>query len=92
MDEKKLLNRLQFLSHSIFISSADGREFIKLMKMLHVLTPTFPMPASIIEQHGGAIGWAAFREGQLTLIRSIDALAQNYLDKLAAENTTKEGK
>jgi hypothetical protein len=44
----------------------------------------------VIEQHGGALGWAAYREGQLTLLRSIDSLAQNYLDKLEAENTTKE--
>ncbi len=90
MDEKKLLNRIQFLSHSLFISNADGREWVKLMKMLHVLTPTFPQPPHVIDQHGGAQGWAAFREGQLTLLRSIDALAQNYLDKLEAENMEKK--
>lgn len=89
MDEKKLLNRLQFLSHSLFIVNPDGKEFVKLMKLLHVLTPTFPQPPNVIEQHGGSLGWAAYREGQLTLLRSIDALAQNYLDKLEAENTTK---
>jgi len=58
------------------------------MKYLHVLTPTFPQEPAFIERHGGSIGWAAYREGQLTLLRSIDAMAQNYLDKLAAENTT----
>jgi len=89
MDEKKLLNRLQFLSHSLFIVNPDGKEFVKLMKCLHVLTPTFPQSPEVINQHGGALGWSAYREGQLTLLRSIDALAQNYLDKLEAENTTK---
>lgn len=91
MDEKKLLNRIQFLSHSLFLTNPDGIEWVKLMKVLHVMTPTFPQPPHVIEQHGGAQGWAAFREGQLTLLRSIDALAQNYLDKLAAENQPKGG-
>jgi hypothetical protein len=88
MDEKKLQNRLQYLSHALFIANPDGKEFIRLMKLQHVITPTFPQPPHVIEQHGGATGWAAYREGQLTLIRAIEALAQNYHDKLEAENTT----
>lgn len=91
MDESKLLNRIQYLTHSIFVNTAEGKEWVKLMKLLHILTPTFPQKPEVIDQHGGALGWAAFREGQITLIRSIDALAQNYLDKLAAENQTKGG-
>ncbi len=88
MDEKTLLNRLHFLSHSLFIVNPDGKEFLRLMKYLHVLTPTFPQKPDLLEAFGGGLGWASYREGQLTLIRSIDAMAQNYLDKLAAENTT----
>ena len=90
MDEKKLLNRLQFLSHSLFLVNPEGKEFVRLMKMLHVMTPTFPQKEEVIAQHGGAVAWAAYREGQLTLLRSIDALAQNYLDKIEAEHSTKE--
>jgi hypothetical protein len=90
MDEKKLLNRVQFLAHYLFIASAEGREFLKLMKLLHVSTPTFPQPADVIERHGGAVGWAGVREGQLTLIRSLEVLGQNYLDKLESENQSKE--
>lgn len=86
MDEKKLLNRIQFLAHALFIANPEGVEFLKLMKLLHIMTPTFPQKPEFIANHGGALSWSSFREGQLTLIRSIDALAQNYLDKLAAEN------
>lgn len=90
MDEKKLLNRIQFLAHQIFLVNAEGKEFMRLMKILHLLTPTFPQTAETIAAHGGAIGWAGFREGQITLWRSIDELAQNYMDKMAAENQSKE--
>ncbi len=90
MDEKKLLNRIQYLSHSLFIVNPEGKEYMKLMKMLHVLTPTFPQEARVLEAHGGALGWAGFREGQINLWRSIEALAQNYMDKVAAENQTNE--
>lgn len=90
MDEKKLLSRIQFLAHQIFLVNAEGKEFMRLMKMLHLLTPTFPCDPKMIEAHGGAVGWAGFREGQITLWRSIDELAQNYMDKLAAENQSKE--
>jgi hypothetical protein len=85
-DEQRLLNRVQFLAHHLFITTAEGREFVKLMKLLHVYTPTFPQQAHVIEAHGGALGWATFREGQLTLIRSLELLAKNYLQKLEAEN------
>lgn len=90
MDEKKLLNRVQFLSHKLFLDNAEGREWIKLMKLLHVTTPTFPQPEEIIDRHGGALGWAAFREGQITLLRAVEILGQNYLDKLEAESQSKE--
>ncbi len=88
MDEKRLLNRLQFLSHALFIANPDGKEFIRLMKLKHVNTPVFPQPQPVLETHGGALGWSAYRAGQLELLYSMDLLAQNYLDKLEAENTT----
>lgn len=90
MDDKKLLNRVQFLAHKLFLDNAEGREFIKLMKLLHVNTPTFPQSPETIERHGGATMWAAFREGQVMLLRSIELLGQNYLDKLEAETQGKE--
>jgi hypothetical protein len=90
MDENKLLHRIQFLAHHIFITTAEGKEFLKLMKVLHLNTPTFPQQPNMIEAHGGATGWAAFREGQLTLLRSLEQLAQNYLQKIASENQAQE--
>ncbi len=92
MDEKKLLNRIQYLSYSLFINNAEGVEFIKLMKLLHLNTQTFPQSPDVLERHGGAIGWAAFREGQLTLVRNIQELAQNYLDKIEFENNKEQHK
>lgn len=92
MDEKKLLHRIQYLSYALFINNPDGIEFLKLMKVLHVMTPTFPAPDDVISRHGGALGWAAFREGQLTFMRSIQELAQNYLDKLEFENNKEQQK
>ena len=90
MDEKRLLQRIQFLAHKIFIANEEGKEFIRLMKLLHVQTPTFPQQEDVIARHGGALAWAAYREGQLELWRAIEALAQNYLHKLEAENQAKE--
>jgi len=87
MDENKLVHRVQQLSYKLFMENAEGKELLRMMKILHVLTPTFPQSEQVIERHGGAVAWAAFREGQLTLIRSFELLAQNYLDKMAAENT-----
>ena len=92
MDEKRLTSRIQYLAHQLFIANKEGAEFIKLMKLLHINTQTFPQSLDIIERHGGASCWAAFREGQLTLIRSIDVLAQNYADKIEFDNTKTEGK
>jgi hypothetical protein len=89
MDERRLLARIQFLSHKLFIDNPEGIEFIKLMKVLHVQTPTFPMKKSIMDQHGGPVGWAGYREGQLQLLRSLEQLGQNYLQKLEAENKEK---
>ena len=88
MDEKQLLARVQYLSHKLFIANSEGKEYIRLMKMLHIQTPTFPQKGDVIECHGGPLAWAAFREGQLTLLRSIDVLARNYEDKIEAEQKT----
>jgi len=89
MDEKRLLGRVQYLAHALFLDNPDGKEFIKLMKLLHLLTLTFPQAEDVIARHGGSLAWAAFREGQVTLLRSIELLGQNYLDKLAAENQSR---
>ena len=85
MDEAKLLNRVQFLAHNLFSTNPEGQEFIRLMKLLHVCTPTFPQSQDVIARHGGPLGWASFREGQITLLRSLEILGKNYLDKVANE-------
>lgn len=90
MDEKKLLHRVQFLAYHLFQTLPEGKEFLRLMKVLHLSTPTFPQPEEAISRHGGPLGWAAFREGQATLIRALEQLGKNYLDKLDAETHNKE--
>lgn len=85
MDEKQLTARLRFLAHKLFIADKDGAEFLHLMKLMHVMTITFPQSPTVIEQHGGSLAWAAFREGQLTLVRSIEALGRDYQQKIEAE-------
>jgi hypothetical protein len=86
MDEKQLLARVQFLSHKLFVADPDGKEFIQLMKLLHIMTPVFPQSVGIIDRHGGPIGWAAHQEGKLALLRSLEILARNYADRIEAEN------
>lgn len=90
MDEKKILHRVQYLSHKLFVENKEGAEFVKLMRYLHVLTPTFPQKPEVLEAHGGALGWAGFCAGQVKLLHSIEVLAQTYRDKLEAELKQKE--
>lgn len=89
MDEKVLLSQIQMLAHKLFIANPDGQQFIKLMKLLHVTTPTFPQSVDTLNRHGGPIGWSAFREGQITLLRSLEILGQNYLDRVQSETKEK---
>jgi hypothetical protein len=80
------LNRLQYLACALFINHPDGKEFLQLMKLVHVDTPTFPQDQRVIDRHGGPLGWAGFREGQITLVRSLEELAENHLRRVEAEN------
>lgn len=80
------LSRLQFLACHLFLNTPEGREFLQLMKLVHIETPTFPQEAKVIDRHGGPLGWAAFREGQITLVRSLEVLADNHLKRVEAEN------
>lgn len=92
MDEKRLDNRLRFLANALFIASAEGKEFIKLMKLKHVNFPVFPQPVHVIKTHGGAVGWAAYRAGQLELLYSMELMAQEYLNKIDSENRSGDSK
>lgn len=85
MDNVRLLSRVQYLAHELFNNNQQGIEFIKLMKLLHVHTRTFPQEPSIIEKHGGALGWATFREGQVTLLLSFETMANEYKQKIDSE-------
>jgi hypothetical protein len=92
MDKRVLESkRLVFLATKLFKENTEGREFLDLMKKFHVETPTFPIPETEmgkIERHGGAIAWAAFREGNLDMIRKIE-LMSNSAEYL---NDQQEGK
>ena len=90
INEKKLLHRIQYLAYKVFVESEEGKEFLRLMKALHLMTPTFPQNEQVINQHGGAESWAGFREGQITLIRSIELYAEQYLQHVAGENQENE--
>jgi hypothetical protein len=89
MDEKQLLARIQFLAHKLFIADPSGMEFIQLMKNLHLQTKTFPQSDGVITRHGGPLAWAAFREGQVTLLQSLEALGRNFQERLDAEMKSK---
>lgn len=90
MDENKLINRIQYLAHKVFYTMPEGKELLSLMKVLHVSKPAFPRPADEIAAYGGSQSWMAFREGNLSMLMSFDQLAKNYLDKLEAENKSRE--
>ena len=90
MDEMRLRNRVQFLAHELFVANKDGAEFLRLIKLAHMQLKTFPQPADFIASHGGALAWSAWRDGQAALMSSFTTLGQEYLQKLEAENKTKE--
>lgn len=77
---------IHHLCHKIFVGSADGRSLLKLMKEWHTNTPTFPMEPVKLERHGGAMGWAAFRAGQLDFLLRIESMANEYEQKVLADS------
>lgn len=80
MDESK---RLVYLATKLFKENVEGREFIELLKKIHLDTPTFPTNINKVERHGGPLGWASFREGNLDMIRKIELMAnsKDYLNE-----------
>jgi len=83
MDELES-KRLVFLAIKLFKQNNEGQEFLELMKKRHFSFKTFP-PNKLekIEWHGGPLGWAAFREGQLDTLREIETMIQctDYLNE-----------
>lgn len=86
--DKRILEskRLVFLATKVFKEGTEGREFLDLMKKFHIETPTFPVPVEDvgkIERHGGAMAYAAFREGNLDMIRKIELMSNSsdYLNE-----------
>lgn len=74
MDKLKS-KRLVYLAINLFKNNPDGKEFLALLREAHLETPTFPIDVQKIERHGGSIGWAAFREGNLDMLRKIELMA-----------------
>jgi hypothetical protein len=84
--EMKLQELRMFrLAKNLFKHNQDGVEFLELLKKIHVDTPVFPMANYIVENHGGPLGWAAFREGKIDLVRQIEHMA-NDEKKLGEDN------
>lgn len=69
--------RLIYLATKVFKENPEGAEFLELLKKFHIETPTFPVEVRRIERHGGAIGWASFREGNLDMIRKLELMANS---------------
>lgn len=76
MDKLKS-KRLVYLAISLFKNNTEGQEFLQLLREAHLETPTFPIDAQKIERHGGSLGWAAFREGNLDMLRKIELMANS---------------
>jgi len=90
MDEVRLLNRIQFLAHELFVANPNGAEFLRLIKLSHMQKKTFPQPPEFIAAHGGALAWSAWRDGQAALMTSFGILGNEYLQKVEVDNKTKE--
>jgi hypothetical protein len=76
--------RLVFLAIKLFKNNPEGKEFLQLLKAMHLETPVFPiskLDLTKVKRHGGPLGWAAFREGNLDMIRKIELMSksENYL-------------
>lgn len=78
--------RIRHLAYELFQLDPRGQEFLALLRDDHSRQKTFPMPEEVMTQYGGALGWAAYREGQLGLLRLIEHLAQDYADRVQAAN------
>ena len=87
-DEKRALERLRFLFHKHFVDSADGQELLELMTTIHANTPIFPQSQAFLEGHGGAAAWAAYREGQVSLVRSVRQCEIEYQNQLKGEGSS----
>lgn len=77
---------IHHLCHRIFIGTPDGKKLLQLMKEWHVNTPVFPCHQQVLDRHGGPIAWAAFRAGQLDLLLRIEVLANQFEQKVFADN------
>lgn len=78
--EKQTLEskRLVFLAIKLFNDNPEGVEFLQLLKNMHLDNPIFPtQDVQKIERHGGALGWAAFREGNIDMLRKIELMANS---------------
>lgn len=85
MKEKINMNVMFHLCHKIFIGTQDGQQLLDMLIQLDGETPTFPQVPEIMEQHGGALGWAAFRAGQRHFVRAIETMALQHAQQLEAE-------
>lgn len=82
MSDKRLIHLATQL-----LDNADGREFLALLKELHILTPTFPIDEHKMQRHGGPLGWASFREGNLDMLRKLELMSKSrdYLNETKEE-------
>ncbi len=79
---------VQHLCHKIFIGSPDGKKLLQLMKEWHAVSPVFPCPTEIQERHGGPLGWSGFRAGQLDFLLRLEAMANEFEQRVTAQNSS----
>jgi hypothetical protein len=84
------LNVMFHLCHKIFIGTPDGKQLLELLNELDSQTPTFPQTEETMNQHGGPVGWAAFRAGQRHFVKALEAMAVQQQQLTDAELSTKQ--
>lgn len=80
-----------YLATKLFKEGSEGQELLNLLKAFHLKTPTFPLSPRDLEKmdrHGGALAWAAFREGNLDMIRKLEMMSESH-DYLKEEEVKK---
>ncbi len=82
--------RIFHLVHKIFIGLDEGQELLKLLKDKSASEPIFPKPAEAMAQYGGALGWAAYQEGQRSFMLGLELMAKEYEQQIDASNRKKK--
>lgn len=82
---KKSKEYLMGLCFRLVNTNKEYQELVELLKDYHNEMPVFPAPIDLQNQHGGALGYAAFRAGQLHPFHLVETMAREHEQKLEYE-------